>query len=165
MRLYSLWIALGVGALAGCGGHSGSSLQANGDPGVTIVATLPGEIASIGPAGGEVVSGSSAALTVPPNALAAPTEIRLAPSDQTPPSPLNPLTAAYDLSPAGTPFPDAARPTLELALPDGVSVAVAYLSRADGTGWELVGGAVWGGSIKVQLPRFGTAFAAVPREP
>jgi hypothetical protein len=42
-------------------------------------------------------------------------------------------------------------------------VAVVYLLLADGSGWEMVGGASWGGSIKADVTRFGTAFAAATK--
>jgi len=147
-------------AAVGCGHPSASS--DGGGAQVTISIGTPGSSATIGAEGGKVLLGDGASLTLPPGAVAADTGVEISVSALAPPAPMNPLSPAYDLRPVDLSFPGP-RPTLEVPIPAGTTVAVVYLSRADGTGWELMGGASWNGSIKVELPRLGTAFAAAPQ--
>jgi len=149
-----------VTAAAGCGSPASSS-DAGGAQ-ITISIGTPGSSATIGAGGGKVLLGDGASLTLPPGALAADTGVEISVSALTPPALMNPLSPAYDLRPTDLAFPGP-RPTLEVPIPAGTTVAVVYLSRADGKGWELMGGASWNGSIKVELPRLGTAFVAAPQ--
>jgi len=149
-----------LAAALGCGRPA--SKDDEGGAEVTITVGTPGSSATIGADGGEVLLGDGATLTFPPGTLTAATGVEISPSALTPPAPMQPLSAAYALLPSGLTFPGP-RPTLEVPIPSGTTVAVVYLLRADGSGWDLMGGATWNGSVKVELPRLGTAFAAAPQ--
>jgi hypothetical protein len=130
---------------------------------VIVTTATNGSTAIIGAGGGTLVSPGSVRLTIPPGALSKDTLVEVVPSALPPPAEMDPLTKAYDLLPSGLTFQDGNTATVELPLPQGSLVAVVYLTRANGSGWDLVGGASWGGSIKAAVTHFGTVFAANPQ--
>ena len=126
-----------------------------------VVVTSPATVGSgtIGAAGGTVMSPTGAGrLVSPPGAVTNDTQVQVVPSALVPPAGLNPVLAACDFLPADLTF--AVPATLVLPLPEGTTEAVVYLLRADGSGWDLIGGASWEGSVKATVTRLGTAFAS-----
>ncbi len=161
----------GLGAMAAvlaCGsdsrtdsGGTSNATETGGAASVTVTTGATGSSATIGAGGGAIVSPTGAGVRIPPGALPGDVQIQVLPSALVPPPEMKPLSQAYDFLPADLSV--AVPVTLELPLPEGTTAAVVFQSRADGSGWDLVGGASWGGSIKVDVTRFGAAFAAAPR--
>ena len=159
MRLLGRIAGLGAVTMLACG--KGPSGDTGGAQVVVTTTSTAGDSALIGAAGGALLSSEGVGVRIPAGALAGDTQIQIHRSQVVPPASLNPVFQAYDFLPADQTF--SGHVTLELPLPAGTSVAVIYLLLADGSGWEMVGGASWGGSIKADVTRFGTAFAAATK--
>lgn len=164
--MWRLVVTLATGAFAavlGCDLGSTSSAQpTSGD--VTIVLGTPTDGGVSAPItvenGGAFGNAAGAAIRIPAGALKVDTTIGLSESSRPLLPSMHPLTPAYDFSP--TDLSVLLPVTITLPLPEGTANAVIYLSRLDGSGWDLVGGAIWDGSIKAQVMHLGTAFAGEP---
>lgn len=155
--------ALLCGVLSSLACGSSSSQGSPGGVQVIVTTTITGRSALIGAEGGTLLTPESVRVTIPPGALTEDTLVEVVPSALPPPLAMTPLSPAYDFLPTSLSFLNGAAATIELPLPANATVAVVYLQREGGTGWDLVGGASWGGSIKARVAHFGTAFAGTPQ--
>ena len=142
---------------AGCSGKASDPDPVSGGD-VVVSGGLPTGTSVVGAEGGVVMSASGAGVRIPVGALASDTLIAVAAAEETPIPEMHPLTPIYAFSPVDVAL---SRPvTLILPLPGDMDSAFVFLMRLDGSGWDLIGGAVWGGSIKAQATHLGKAFAA-----
>jgi len=161
MRSRSLIPALVASAIVlGCGGSSEQS--DTGGVEVIITTTPTNGIATIGASGGALFSPEGAGISFPPGALSVDQRIEIAESLAVSPSSMRPLGQTVDFLPRDLALVEGHPATIQLPLPMGTTAAVVYLSRSDESGWDLVGGASWAGSVKVDVSHLGTAFAAAP---
>jgi len=151
-------LALSVGF--GCGTRP----EPDSDGSVTVVVTsndAPTGVGTVGPSGGTVMTESGVEVEIPAGALSTDAEIQIVPSALTPPPALHPVTAAYDFLPRDLALGVAV--TIVLPLPAETTVAMAFYTPADDSSWDSVGGACWDGSLKANVTRLGTYFAAAPQ--
>lgn len=173
-RTWIGWCALGVmascssaGGLGGRGGSGGAAAAAGGKSGTGGGAggAAGGATASGGAAGGQpvdtaggLVMQAGVMLSVPANAVSAPTAITVATT--TAPSGYALASQAYEFGPAGTVFakPVAVTIPLDASMPG----AHVFWSNANG-GFDDVGGTVNGSSITASVSHFSIGFCAVPQ--
>jgi Tol biopolymer transport system component len=126
-----------------------------------VAVVAPGAAAPIGSTGGTVtVTGDAATLDIPGGALAASTNISIAPAASPPAGLISGLAPVVDLGPDGTRFATPAMLTLPYEpskLPPGVPPSALAVYTATGTGWEIVPGSVVdeaGGTVTAPISHF-----------
>jgi hypothetical protein len=127
---------------------------------VEVKVLPPGDGAVIGPDGGTIVSAAGATLNVPSGALTSEVRIGVSLSDWIPPDFFHAAGPAYVFAPEDLEL--AAPVTLQLPISDSSGPAVMFISRRDGTGYDLTEPPAWkaGGFLHATVSHFGTAFAA-----
>ncbi|HEX8436573.1 hypothetical protein [Archangium sp.] len=108
--------------------------------------------------GGTLSLSNGATLRVPPEALDRDVQVTLSVSEDAPPAELKPASPLFRFEPSGTVF---ARP-LKVSLPfsGDVSHPTLYWSKADGSGYEPIGGVVENGAIVAEVLHFSEGFIA-----
>ena len=120
---------------------------------------LGGAAQTLGPAGG-TISWHGVTLTVPPDALAAPTRIQIVETDEPVPAGYTGYSRVFRLEPEGTSF--AVPATIALPFQGDAALATVFWSRPsdEGGGFARLGGLADGATIRVPIAHLSRAFVA-----
>ncbi|HEX8440089.1 hypothetical protein, partial [Archangium sp.] len=108
--------------------------------------------------GGTLSLSNGATLRIPAEALDSNVQVTMTVAEEAPPAELKPASALFRFEPSGTVF---ARP-VKVSIPFSGNVArpTLYWSKADGSGYEPVGGVVENGAIVAEVLHFSDGFVA-----
>lgn len=110
---------------------------------------------TIGPEGGTVEL-TGAKLTIPAGALGQPTAIGIRQTETPPPSGMTAQSPLFEFAPPGLQF--AVPATVTLAFTGAPSGLAVYWSKADGSGFESLGGTIDGSSMTAPVTHFSAGF-------
>jgi hypothetical protein len=151
MRVLLPWfLGLALLSSAGCSGDDEPA------PGPNQTATLPAKVTqTIGPEGGTIRL-DGAVVTFPPGAVASPTAITIAATDEAPPAGFVARSRIYECGPTGLSFPEKVTMAMEFS-PDDQPVTMFWSSGDDPT-FKEVGGAPSGSTLSASVAHFSKGF-------
>lgn len=142
------WLALSV-AIALAGGCSSTTPATN----VAVTKT-------IGPEGGQIVV-DGATVTFPANAVCAPIDITITPTDAPPPAGYTALSRVYRCAPSGTNF--AEKVTMAMRFTGDPSGATIFWSSGEDPAFKDVGGSASGNVMTTGVAHFSSGFVGVKK--
>jgi hypothetical protein len=151
MRTLLPWfLGLVLLSSAGCSGDDEPA------PGSGQATPLPAKVTqTIGPEGGTIRL-DGAVVTFPPGAVASPTAITIAATDEAPPAGFVARSRIYECGPSGLSFPEKVTMTMEFS-PDGQPVTMFWSSGEDPS-FKEVGGAPSGSTLSASVAHFSKGF-------